>query len=295
MLTEGSLSDFRLPDLLQILALGNATGTLTLKSERREGRLHFQDGRLVGAQAGEREGLQAADVFLWRSGVFDFAPLLPEGFSPSPEPSLEAFTSEGLRQLERYEALRAELPDFFSSRTWVHPMQMFQEQTPALVASLGSGMTVSDLVRTRAQGELATLEEVVALFRADQLGLSSAPEEQLRALFKCAAEALFSAFAGISGVKMVEGLEAQLNELAATKRLAVLWRNGRVQDNLPDAWRKDELLAAYRPLLAAMEETLARAHGASFVERVETAMLDEVPAPQRALWKELSTLPTHSS
>lgn len=289
MLTEGSLSDFRLPDLLQILSLGSATGTLTLRSDGREGQLHLNEGRLVGAKAVDRVGLEAAELFLWRTGVFDFAPGLPASLPAHAPVSLEELTGEGLRQLERYEQLRAELPDFFSSRTWVHPMQMFAPSVPPLVAAVGSGLPFNALVKARPESELAVLESLVALYKADQLGLSSAPEEQLRDLFRRAAEGLFTAFAGISGVKMVEGLEASLNEQARTRQLALLWRNGRVQDTLPDAWSKEQLMAAYRPLLATMEETLSRAHGAGFVERAVADLLEEVSAPQRALWKELSS------
>lgn len=288
MIKEGSLQDFSLPDLLQILALGNATGTLTLRSEGRNGQFLFRDGKLMGAKLGGLTGQDAAaDLFLWASGVFDFAEGDPG--QTGEELPLETISQEGMRRLDRYRHIRDELPDFFSPRAWVHPMQMYQEGKPALVEALGSGMSFGDLVRKLGQSDLAVLEQIAKLYADDQVGLSCAPEEQLRQLFARVANELFAQFASISGVKMVEGLETQLNEQARTAALGLRWRGGRVQDNLPDNWTKDQLLAAYRPLLATMQEFVTKVYGASFVERVVQPLLEEVPAPQRALWSELET------
>lgn len=292
MIKEGSLQDFSLPDLLQILALGNATGTLTLRSEGRNGQFLFRDGKLVGAKQGSLASQDAAaDLFLWTGGVFDFAEGDPG--QAGDELPLEAISQEGMRRLERYRQISDELPDFFSPRAWVHPMQMYQEGKPPLVEALGSGMAFRDLVRKLGQSDLAVLEQVAKLFGDDQVGLSCAPEEQLRQLFGRVANELFLQFASISGVKMVEGLETQLNEQARTAALGLRWRGGRVQDSLPENWTKEQLLAAYRPLLATMQEFVTKVYGASFVERVVQPLLEEVPAPQRALWADLdSTITT---
>lgn len=289
MIKEGSLQDFSLPDLLQILALGNATGTLTLRSEGRVGSFLFKEGKLMDARLGNRMGEDAAaDLFVWASGVFDFAEGDP-GQVPAIPLNLEKVTQEGMRRLERLRTLQAELPDFFSPRAWVHPMQMYQEGKPPLVEALGSGMAFGDLVRKLGQSDLVVLEEVARLYNEDQLGLSCAPEEQLRQLFARVANELFLQFASISGVKMVEGLETQLNEQARTAALGLRWRGGKVQDSLPETWSKEQLLTAFRPLIATMQEFVTKVYGASFVERVVQPLLEELPAPQRALWGELDT------
>ena len=147
MITEGSLQDFALPDLLQILVIGKATGTLTLHAEGRVGQFFFKDGQLITARVGDRWGKQAgADQFLWQTGVFDFAATLPDHFGSEGEFSLDAVTQEGMRQLERYRNLQRELPEFFTNRTWIYPMQMFQESKPPMVEALGSGTTFGELV-----------------------------------------------------------------------------------------------------------------------------------------------------
>ncbi|MDB5097966.1 MAG: hypothetical protein JWM80_2387 [Cyanobacteria bacterium RYN_339] len=295
MITEGSLQDFSLPDLAQILSMGNSTGTLTLRSEGRQGQLYFQDGKLLAARLGDRWGaLAGADLFIWTSGVFDFEPALPTDLKTDEPLSLEDVTREGLQELERWRKLGQELPDFFSPRAWVFPMQMYVDQKPAIVEVLGSGMTFAELVRKTNKGELQVLEEVTQLFKADQIGLSCAPEEQLRQIFHRVANELFNQFASISGVKMVDGLETQLNDQARKAHLGLRWRGGKVQDSLPDTWSKEQLVAAYRPLIATLQEFVAKIYGAAFIDRVVGPLLEEVPGPQRALWSELTSLPTPS-
>lgn len=294
MITEGSLQDFSLPDLLQILSLGNSTGTLTVRSEGRQGQLFFKDGQLQGAKLGDRRDVHAgADLFIWQSGVFDFANDLPSDL-PAETITLEDLTREGLQQLERWRAVSGELPEFFSLRAWVFPMQMYADEQPALVQQLGSGMNFADLVKKTGKGELEVLEEVGKLYKADQIGLSSSPEEQLRQVFQRMANELFAQFASISGVKMVDGLETQLNEEARKLTLGLRWRGGKVHDSLPDNWSKAQLLDAYRPLLATMQEFIGRVYGGAFVERVVGPLLEEVPVPQRALWAELTSVATPS-
>lgn len=295
MITEGSLQDFSLPDLLQILSLGNATGTLTVRSEGRQGQLFFREGQLLGSRLGERKDTRAgADLFIWQSGVFDFSSDLPADLTPDPNASLEQLTRDGATQLERWRDLGGELPDFFSPRAWVYPMQMYQDSKPALVEQLGSGMNFADLVRKLGRGELDVLEELTGLYKADQVGLSCAPEELLRQVFHRVANELFTQFASISGVKMVDGLETQLNEQARKLHLGLRWRAGKVQDSLPDTWTKQQLLDAYRPLIATLQEFVAKVYGAAFIDRVVGPLLEEVPVPQRALWSELTSLPTPS-
>ncbi|MEB3198481.1 MAG: DUF4388 domain-containing protein [Candidatus Sericytochromatia bacterium] len=296
MLKEGSLQDFSLPDLLQILVLGKASGTLSMRRDGRTGSLTFVDGQLVQARTGERFGEDvAADLFLWTSGVFDFAEGMPPT-APADVLPLDSITQEGIRRLDRWRQVRESLPSFFSSRAWLHPTQMYQAEPSPLLQTLGSGKTYGDLVKDWAASELELLEELARLYHEDQLGISCAPEEQLRQLFDNVATELFSQFASISGVKMVEGLEARLNEDARLAALGLRWRAGKPQDSLPGNWPKAQLMGAYRSQFHVMSDFISRVYGAAFVERVIQPVLEEATAPQRALWLELTaTAPSSSS
>lgn len=287
MITEGSLRDFSLPDLLQILAMAKASGTLSLRSEGRVGQLAFQEGALRMARLGDRQGLEAgAELFLWRSGVFDFdaKAAAPEGEGLD----LEALTKRGNERLERWAALGERLGEGFSPRAWIYPLQMYADAVPEAVKSLGSGKRFADWMVGHPGGAVGALEELVALVDAEQVAVSTAPEEQLAQVFARMAEGLFGAFASISAVKVVDALEGRLNELARQAALPIRFGGGSLTDNLPADLPLESRRSAYLPLLGELRGTAARVYGEGFVERVEAGLLDELPPAQRPLWGELA-------
>ncbi|KPJ64798.1 hypothetical protein AMK68_00485 [candidate division KD3-62 bacterium DG_56] len=70
----GTLDDLTCPELLQILNLGRKSGTLLVRSGRREATVHIRNGEVVDAVMGE---LKAADavyrVLALASGEFEFS------------------------------------------------------------------------------------------------------------------------------------------------------------------------------------------------------------------------------
>lgn len=287
MITEGSLRDFSLPDLLQILAMAKATGTLSLRSEGRVGQLAFQGGELRMARLGDREGLEAgAELFLWRSGVFDF-----DGQSPShlgAALDLELLTKRGAERQERWTQLGAQLGEGFSPRAWIYPLQMYADQVPESVERLGSGKRFADWMRHHPEGAVGALEALVALVAAEQVAVSTAPEEQLAQVFGRMTEGILGAFASISAVKVVESLEQRLNELARQAALPIRIHGGELTDTLAADMPLEARRAAYLPLVQELRGTAARVYGAAFVERVEAALLEELPPAQRPMWSELT-------
>lgn len=291
MITEGSLRDFSLPDLLQILAMGKASGTLSLRSEGRVGQLAFAQGELRLARLGERQGIDAgAELFLWRTGVFDFD---ANNLAPTGELlDLDALTKRGNERLERWSTLGDRLGDGFSPRAWVYPLQMYADSVPEAVKALGSGKRFADWMAGHSGGAVGALEELVALVEAEQVAVSTAPEEQLAQVFSRMAEGLFTAFASISAVKVVDALETRLNELARQAALPVRFGGGTLTDNLPADMPHEARRAAYMPLLTELRSTASRVYGEAFVERVEAGLLDELPPAQRPLWAELAQATT---
>lgn len=287
MIQEGRLQDFPLADLLQILVLSRATGLLSLRSEGRLGVLGFQDGALTGVRLGERGGLAAgADLFLWETGVFDFA--AGAAFEePGEAPAVEALTRAGLEALDAARELKGRLPEAFGPRAWLYPAQLYAESSPAGVRRLGAGARYAEWAAGHPDGELAALTELTELVGADAVGIASAPEAQLRSLAELAANALYRRFAAISGAKMVAGLEETVAQAAQAGGVPLRFVQGAWVDGLPDALEAGALAAAYRPVLDAMVAHLDRVYGPALA----TAALDEArteAAPaQRTLWGEL--------
>ena len=71
----GNLNFLNLGELLQIFGTNGSTGVLIIKSKYSEepGRMYFVKGNLVNAEAGSKEGLDAAlALFGWTEGEFEF-------------------------------------------------------------------------------------------------------------------------------------------------------------------------------------------------------------------------------
>jgi len=112
---EGRLAQIPLADLLQLFHLNRRSGTFELRrrtsdgrSER--GRIHLREGDVVQAVTGPVDGEKALFRLLtWSEGSFAFR---PESLSIPPRISAttRALLMEGMRQLDEWRRLRAELP-----------------------------------------------------------------------------------------------------------------------------------------------------------------------------------------
>ena len=114
---EGQLAQIPLADLLQLFHLNRRTGTFELRrrtsdgrSER--GRIHVHEGDIVQAATGPVEGEKALFRLLtWSEGSFAFR-AEPIQIAPRITSTTRALIMEGMRQLDEWRRLRAELPSF---------------------------------------------------------------------------------------------------------------------------------------------------------------------------------------
>jgi hypothetical protein len=112
---EGRLAQIPLADLLQLFHLNRRSGTFELRrrtadgrSER--GRIHLHEGDVVQAVTGPVDGEKALFRLLtWTEGAFSFR---PEAITITPRitTTTRALLMEGMRQLDEWRRLRAELP-----------------------------------------------------------------------------------------------------------------------------------------------------------------------------------------
>jgi CheY-like chemotaxis protein len=97
---SGSLGDMALPDLIQILGHSRKGGRLQVRSNGRDGEVHFEAGRIVHAVLGELTGSEAFYEMLgFSQGSF----VLDPAFVPQAQTiqaSSDALILEGLRRLD---------------------------------------------------------------------------------------------------------------------------------------------------------------------------------------------------
>ena len=72
---HGSLDEFHLPDIIQFLSGAGKTGVLRLVSDRQEGNIYLQNGRVTHAASADIVGEEAVySLLLLNEGRFDFEP-----------------------------------------------------------------------------------------------------------------------------------------------------------------------------------------------------------------------------
>jgi hypothetical protein len=97
---SGSLREMGLPDIVQVLFHGRKTGKLNVRSAGKSGEIHFLDGNIANAIAGDVSGTEAFYALL-KFGDGEFA--LDPGFTPPKriiQDSSEALLLEGMRRMD---------------------------------------------------------------------------------------------------------------------------------------------------------------------------------------------------
>ena len=116
MAIRGNLSEASLPDVLQLLAMGNKTGSLTITVRQSGGTISFDGGRICHATvAGRNLGTEEAvfAMFKWNEGTFSFEP----GIGPPHGVQLvslnpQALLLEGARRVDEWSLIEKKLPSF---------------------------------------------------------------------------------------------------------------------------------------------------------------------------------------
>lgn len=287
MISEGSLHDFSLSDLLQIISLNAETGTLRLLSNDREGVLECRDGQIIAAHAPELSGEEAVyALFHWESGAFRFEAALL-GSAANVELPLGDLAKEGIRRLDEWRAIRRELPQLsmrarFRSDRAELPSELSNRAADLWAVLAGTGKTIAELSSETGLDELAVAQTLLELWREGMLSVETAPEELLKILFRRVSEEFYQRFASISGLKMIEGMEGRLNALAAERGCDLRWRSGKLQDGL--ALGAEGLAQVYRGFLSEQLDYVRRIHGAAFVDRILEGLIDDFTPDERATW-----------
>jgi len=140
--TEGELSIYGIPRLIQSFVAAAATGTLALADESREiqGRLVFQEGRLIDVAAGKLRNAEALYQLIERPvvGSFAFTPRpLPVSSSPRTPADVHALLLEGMRRWDELQPMLALAPDDVAFRpTGSRPTRHPQEDDPQFLREL---------------------------------------------------------------------------------------------------------------------------------------------------------------
>lgn len=116
MAIRGNLTEASLPDVLQLLAMGNKNGTLSLTESGITGKICFENGRIChAAVTGRALGTDDAvfAMFKWTHGLFSFEPgVQPPAGADLVSVDPQALLLEGARRVDEWSQIEKKLPSF---------------------------------------------------------------------------------------------------------------------------------------------------------------------------------------
>jgi hypothetical protein len=147
----GSLSEIRLPSLLQVLDADGVTGTLMVRQSEMEGRLHLYRGEIRHAILGRVRGVKALyRMMVLEDGHFE---LFIPGRSPEYENvdgDLQRHLLEAMRQKDEFAVYRKRLPHDRARLVFNERMRLDPACVPAdvyeVLASVGRYQTVQKIL-----------------------------------------------------------------------------------------------------------------------------------------------------
>ncbi|MEO5590393.1 MAG: DUF4388 domain-containing protein, partial [Gemmatimonadaceae bacterium] len=162
MAIRGALSEASLPDVLQLLAMGGKTGTLTLLAHNSGGTISFQGGRICHASV-DASDLTTADsvfaMFKWHDGTFSFEP----GVKPPDDAYLvsvdpQELLLEGARRVDEWSMIEKKLPSFevvfaLDRHQLLRNNIAFSQEQQTLLPLIDGFRDVNELMRVTRLGE----------------------------------------------------------------------------------------------------------------------------------------------
>ena len=182
MALQGTLDTFELPDVLRLLASTSKSGRLRLQTDRGDGSVWVDGGRVVGVQtpgidAGGDPSEGIFDLLRAKDGSFAFE---PDGTPPvaSKPADVQPLLAAAEDRLAEWREIEKVVPSVYA---WVR----LAEELPApevtidasawkTVTAIGSGVTVQDLGRSLELSEVAVCRHVRDLV---ELGLGSVSDD----------------------------------------------------------------------------------------------------------------------
>ncbi len=111
----GALEEIPLPDVLQLLGSSKKTGILVIQSLQGIGRIRMRKGSIIHAGIDGLDGLgshkSAYRILAWTHGTFSLEPADESPVEGEIDLAVHELLMEGLRQMDEYNHLSANLPD----------------------------------------------------------------------------------------------------------------------------------------------------------------------------------------
>ncbi len=187
MAIRGSLREASLPDVLQLLSMGNKNGLLTIDRGDQVGRVYFDNGRIAYAVIEHRQLSSEEAVyvmFTWDDGAFNFEPGIspPEGV-PVAAIDPQSVLLEGARRVDEWAVVEKKIHSFdlvfaLERQELLRTKLELTPEQQELLPLIDGHRDVSALIEESGLGEFVVGKELYGLITAGfvvEVGRSSIP------------------------------------------------------------------------------------------------------------------------
>jgi pSer/pThr/pTyr-binding forkhead associated (FHA) protein len=174
---SGSIEEVPLPDLLQLFGTSKKSGVLVIRTDDDVGRIYLKKGAISYAIINDLDDVPPLKsvyrMLTWQKGLFDLDPPEEREFSNEMNMNVQEILMEGIRQLDEFNRLRAELPELNARLVVNAPLipplrDLKPEELDVLQLAHNYGHLESVLNKSLAT-DLETVEIVLKLLKSEYL------------------------------------------------------------------------------------------------------------------------------
>jgi hypothetical protein len=181
---SGSLSQFKVIDIVKLLTSEGKTGVLNLQRGKEKGEIYVIKGALAHAICKDGVGEEAVFVMLtWTDGTFNFTPNVT-----SEEKTIEKNTlsllEEKIKQLEEWRQIKEIIPSqdivFKLSSKRAPDEVKLKHDSWSVLSQIDGKKTVADVSNELKMGEYDTSRNLYSLFSSGLIEVATAPQRKVK-------------------------------------------------------------------------------------------------------------------
>jgi hypothetical protein len=181
---SGSLSQFKIIDIVRLLTSEGKTGVLNLQRGKEKGEMYVIKGALAHAICKDGVGEEAVFAMLtWANGTFNFAPNVM-----SEEKTIEkntlALLEEKIKQLEEWQQIKEIIPSqdiVFKLSSKRAPDEVnLKHDSWSVLSQIDGKKTVADISNELKMGEYETARNLYSLFSSGLIEVATAPQRKAK-------------------------------------------------------------------------------------------------------------------
>ncbi len=180
---SGSLEDFEITDVLQVIHISNKDGVLYIRTAKGRAMMYFKGGLLLHAEIEDAIGMDAVrKIIILRQGTFEFRP----GDS-TPNVSIELpiqnVIIEAARQIDEWKQMRKLIPSVNIIVDFVEEPEISKiELTPdewKILTSVDGKKTLKELAKTLSLDEFTVAKTLYGLISSGLLKVTGEKSEEI--------------------------------------------------------------------------------------------------------------------